>query len=565
VLAGLSLLGPAFVLVFSLDLVGLKGNWIVEPPVTAFILGLLTWALVLEGVRRATDPILAIIIGLFSVYPLFASFMPAPFMAKSYSINRLVGYYYLGLDGMMGLPMQTFGSILIGFLVFGVVMEVTGAAKFLLNIALSLVGRTTGGPALVSVLASSFLAMLSGSSVANVISVGTITIPTMKKLGYPAHVAAAIESNASTGGVLMPPVMGATAFLMAAILRLSYAEVCIAAFCPMVVYYVSLFAQVFFYSHRHKLRGMDLAEVPPFKKTFKEGWFYIGAIAVLIYLLFYVKVEVWAPFYASAFLVVCAFFRKETRPNLEMFFKFSRSMGQTLTDMAPTMAGIGILIGALGLTGVGQSIAGDLSVLAGHNLYLLLVFGAIAALILGMGMPITAVYIFTALTFAPALIDLGVPPIVAHLFFLYWGMLSFITPPVCISVYAAAALAGAPIMKTGITAMRLGVVLFIIPFVFVLNPVLAAQGSPLEVIWATFTAIIGAVLIAGAIEGHMVRIGQIKITGRVLLFISGFLFLIPETICLVAGLVLAILVFLYYFFKSRTAKKNLSERGVTTQ
>ncbi len=560
ILAVASVLGPGFAFVFALDIV--QGDWSVNPPPAAFILGVITYGLILEGIRRATSPVLSIIVGVCSIYPLFASHMPELLVAKSYSLSRLVGYHFLSMGSIFGLPMNVFGNILIGFMFFGVALEATGAGKFLLNFAQGLLGRMTGGPALVAVLGSSMLASLSGSSVANVISTGSVTIPAMKRLGYEPHVAAAIESCASTGGVLMPPVMGATAFIMAAILRVPYAQVAIAAAIPMIIYYVSLFAQVYFYAHRNSLRGLEAGEVPSVTKTLKEGWFYLGSVVVLVYLLFYVRVEAWAPFYASAFLLFCSLLRKQTRPNLETFSQFTMSLGRILTELAAIIAGVGMIIGALFLTGVGQSIAGALVDIAHGNLYILLVLGAIGGLIMGVGMTMTACYIFMALIFAPALIELGVPAMAAHLFFLYWGMLSFITPPVCISVYAAAALAGSDVMKTGLRSVRLGIVGFIIPFIFVLNPTLIAIGTPLSIIRSTVTAMIGAVLLAAGVEGYQIWIGKVGVIGRVVLSVAGVLLVFTWGVVEAAGAALAAVFFLGYFLKrAKRRSESVQWRG----
>lgn len=520
-LAGLSACGPAFVSIFAEDL--LESLWPIHPPLAVFILGLITWALLLEGVRRTTGWILTVLIGIFSVYPLFASHLPPLFFAKSYSLRTLVGYHFLSTESIFGLPMDVFGSILIGFMIFGVALEVTGGADFLLKLAQGLVGRLRGAPALVTVIASAMLATLSGSPVANVVTCGSVTIPAMKKLGYDPEMAGAIESCASTGGVLTPPVMGASAFVMAALLQIPYSSVCLAAAIPAAVYYVSLFVQVYLYSERHTIPTLSRDEIPSLTKTLKHGWFYLGAVVLLIYTLFWVRVENWAPYYATAFLVVCAFLRKATRPNLQTITRFTMNLGHILIDLAPVLAGLGLILGAFSLTGVGQTIGTQLTVLAGNNLYLLLLMGAIGAFILGMGMPMLPVFILMHITFAPALIDMGVPEVPANLFLLYWAMVSFITPPVCIAVYAASAIAESSMMRTGFRAVRLGIVAYIIPFIFVLNPVLTGLGSAAHIVWATVMALLGVAIFAAAVEGYMFRLGRLTALERMLAGCSGIL------------------------------------------
>jgi len=523
-LAGLSACGPAFVLVFAEDI--LMSMWPIQPPPVVFILGLVTWGFVLEGVRRTTGWILAALVSLFSVYPLFASHLPPLFFAKSYSLDRLTGFHFLSTDSMFGLPMDVFGGTLVGFMIFGVALEVTGGADFLLKLAQGLVGRLRGAPALVGVIGSAMLATISGSAVANVISTGSITIPAMKKLGYEPEMAGAIESCASTGGVLTPPVMGASAFVMAALLEIPYSAVCLAAAIPAAVYYVSLFMQVYLHAQRKSLPILSRDEIPSIIKTLKHGWFYLGAVVFLVYTLFWVRVEGWAPYYATAFLIVCSFIRKETRPNAKAISRFTINLGHVLIELAPVLAGIGLILGSFSLTGVAQTIGTELMILAGKNLYLLLFLGAVAAFILGMGMPMLPVFIFMNITFAPALISMGVTEIGANLFLLYWAMVSFITPPVCLAVYAASAIAESDIMRTGFRAVKLGIVAYIIPFAFAIHPALMGQGSPAEIIWATGTAMVGAALIATGMEGYLLRIGSLKFIGRALAVCSGLLFLL---------------------------------------
>ncbi|MFC2002856.1 TRAP transporter permease [Chloroflexota bacterium] len=523
ILAVLSVAGPAFVFIFALRLS--ESLWQIRPPPLQMGLGILTWVLVIEGARRVVGWPFAVIAAIISVYPLFASHMPSVFLAKSYPLQRLVGFHFLSRQSIFGIPMYIFGNLLIAFMVFGIALEATGAAKFLINIAQGLMGRARGGPALVAVVASAFMASLSGSSIANVVATGSVTIPAMKRLGFEPRVAGAIEACASNGGQLMPPVMGAAAFIMAAFLEIPYAWVCLAAFLPMIVYYVGLLAQVYLYAHHKQIPAVDASEIPPLRKTLGQGWFYLGSIFVLIYLLFWIRVESWAPWWATLFLILCAFVRKETRPNLGTLSRFTVNVGHILAYLAPILAAVGLIIGALSVTGVASSIASELVVLARGNLYLLLVMGAIGAFVFGMGLSMTPCYIFMALVFAPSLIKLGVYPISAHLFFLYWGMLSFITPPVCTCVYAASAIAGSPVMRTGVEAVRLAIIIYIIPFVFVLNPAMVADGPILQILLSMVLAIIGALLIAVAMEGYMIRIGKVMAIVRVLLFFAGIFLL----------------------------------------
>ncbi|MBI4330258.1 MAG: TRAP transporter fused permease subunit [Chloroflexi bacterium] len=551
-LAAVSLAGPVFVIVSAERMAA--SDWEVDPPPFGLILGLTTWLITLEGLRRAGGQVVAGIVGVFSVYPLFAAYMPSVLFGKNYSLKTLVGYHFLGTSSIFGLPMQVFGDLLIGFLIFGAALQITGAGRFLIDIAQVLLGRIRGGPALVAVASSAMFASLSGSAVSNVATVGSITIPTMKKLGYPSHYAAAIESCASVGGLVTPPVMGATAFIMASFLRVPYAAVALAAAIPMFLYYISLFGQVYLFAQRNELSALSRSEIPSLGKVLRDGWYYLGSLVVLVYLLFYVRVEAWAPFYAAAFLFACAFIRKSTRPNLATLGLFTRNMGTTLTELLPIMAGVGMLIGGLSMTGVAQSFASEVLALSGGNLYLLLLFGSLSALVLGTGMPITVVYIFSAMIFVPALANVGLDPMAAHLFFLYWGMMGDLTPPTCVSVYVASNLAGSPVMRTALRAMRLGVVGFIIPFFFVLDPALIGHGSIGVVIESIVTAMIGFILIAGSIEQYMVGIGRIGPLTRIVFAVSGILLAYPGWLTDVLGAALAAAILIWSYSANRLTR-----------
>ena len=314
-LAAACLAGPAFVALNPYKIIG--QGWEVMPPLIGQVLALLTWVLVLEAVRRAGGLLLAGVILIVSVYPLFAHVCPGLLMAKQYSLARILGFHFLGMQSLFGLPTQVFGRLLIGYMIFAVALTTTGAADFFINFCLSLLGGVRGGAAKVSILSSAFFATMSGSAIANVVTTGAVTIPTMKRLGYPAHYAAAIEACASKGGVLTPPVMGVTAFIMADFIGVSYAEVCLAAALPVFLYWVSLFAQTDFYAAKEGLRGLPREELPSFWRTIKDGWFYIFSLALLVYFIFIERVEALAPYYATVALLITASLRKETRIKWE--------------------------------------------------------------------------------------------------------------------------------------------------------------------------------------------------------------------------------------------------------
>ena len=380
-------------------------------------------------------------------------------------------------ESLLGIPIQAFADTVIGFLVFGTALMMTGAGKFFINIAFALCGTFRGGAAKVCIFASGLLGMMSGSIISNVLTAGTMTIPVMKKSGFRASYAAAIEACASTGAVLAPPVMGATAFVIAQFLNVSYADVALAAIIPAALYYIGLFMQVDSYAARHGLKGIPRAELPKVWDTIKDGWYYIFVIALLIVMLLYFKRESHAPFYATALLLVLnQLFSKDTRWTLSTISKFLEVNGRTFVELVGILAGCGLLIGAFSMTGVVSSLANDLLRIAGDNAFLLLVMCAFTSLVLGLGLTTTACYIFLAILVAPALEKLGLNRMAVHMFIFYWGMLSSITPPVAIASFAAAGIAGSPAMKTGWESMWVGSIIYFIPFFFVLNPALVLQG-----------------------------------------------------------------------------------------
>jgi TRAP transporter 4TM/12TM fusion protein len=522
----------------------LLAGWEVAPPRAAFILGLVLWAAVLEGARRTVGWLLFFLVLAFSVYPLFASSMPGLFYGPSFSLTRLVGYNIMGPEGVIGLPTRTLGNLFIGFMLFGVALTFTGAASFFLNLAVSLLGTVRGGTAKVSVVSSAMVGSISGSVITNVITTGAFTIPAMKRSGYPPHYAGAIETCASSGGVLMPPIMGAAAFVMAGMLNISYAEVALAAAIPSILYYVGLFIQVDGYAARQGLTGLPRTALPSLGKTLKEGWFYVLAFAVLIYVLFALRREAQAPFLATIPLLLLTMVRKETRLSPQKFLAFVESVGRVLGEITGILSAIGLLIGALVLTGTAQTLSADLIDLAGGNPYLLVAMGAIASFILGMGLTITACYLLLAVLLAPALVQAGFYPLAVHIFLIYCGMLSFITPPVAIGAYAAAALAGANPMLTAVQAVRLGAVKYCIPFFVIFGPALVFHGSALEVALAIGTAVIGVILLGSGIEGYLVFAGRLGPLARACAIVGGLLIFLPGTVSNLIGAGIVALLFL---------------------
>ena len=544
--------------------------------------GLVMWFVLMEALRRTGGWSLLLSVLPFTLYPLFADTKwLGPFRGTQSTIEQTTAYHMLSAESLLGIPVQAFADTVIGFLVFGTALMMTGAGKFFINIAFAMCGTFRGGAAKVCIFASGLLGTVGGSIVSNVLTAGTMTIPAMKKTGFTPSYSGAIEACASTGAVLAPPVLGATAFVMAQFMNTSYADVALAATIPSVLYYFGLFAQVDSYAARHKLKGLPREELPRFMDALKDGWYYLFVIVVLVVMLLYFKRESHAPFYASVLLVIlhqwsgpgkwtAAPPRKvvlsPVPPAIMLFFGvpnaflwgmallaalneflpgknwggarwlyFLELNGKTFVELIAILAGCGLLIGAFSLTGVISSLANDLLSIAGGNAFLLLVMCAITSLILGLGLTTTSCYIFLAILVAPALEKLGLNKMAVHMFIFYWGMLSAITPPVAIASFAAAGIAGAPAMKTGWESMWVGSIIYFIPFFFVLNPALLLQGDfpYFEAAGLTLLACFGIVFICGGIQGYQAYVGDLRRAGamewplRVLLMIGGFIVATP--------------------------------------
>ena len=351
---------------------------------------------------------------------------------------------------MFGLPFQAFANLVIGFVLFGVVLQHTGGGRFFLNLAFALLGRQRGGPAKVAVVSSGLMGSMSGSVVTNVLTTGQMTIPAMQRAGMPGHVAGGVEACASTGGVLLPPIMGSTAFIMATFLEIPYMEVAAAAALPAVLYFFSLYMQIDALAARSGLAGQAEGDTPGVAATLADGWFYLGAFALLIFLLIFLQREALAPYYASAALMILNQLSPGHRLSRTQFMDLLVGAGAFVGGgMVVILAGVGLVVGALSLTGLSGTLVNDLLSMAGSNLGLLLLLGAATSFVLGIGMTVTAAYIFLAVVLAPALVEQGLAPLSAHLFILYWAMLSYITPPVALGAYAAASIAGASPLRTG--------------------------------------------------------------------------------------------------------------------
>jgi len=539
----------------------LTAGWEFEAPMMPTIASVVIWILALEAVRRAGGTILFVVCAIFAFYPIYAHHMPGFLHGIHMPLIGTIRYHAMGIEGIIGIPTRVLGDMVIGFIVFGVVLVTSGGGNFFMKFALSLLGDKQGGAAKVSVVSSALMASLSGSVISNVVTTGSVTIPVMKKTGYSPTMAAAIEACASTGGVITPPIMGAAGFLMASFMNVPYYQVMLAAAFPAVLYYFALMTQVSSYAANKNLAGLAKADLPDFWDTLKKGWFYIGSIVLLVFFLIYIRAEAWAPFFAMIFLFACAMFQKETRYTWKRLIDFFVESGRLLANLAAILAGIGLIIGSLSGTGVANAFSRELVLLAQGKLYLLLIFGAFTSFVLGIGMTVTACYIFLAIVLVPALVAVGIDVMAAHMFVLYWGTLSYITPPVALGSIAASTIAGSDPIKTGFMSMRLALTHFIIPFFFVLSPSMIGRGPVLVVVWSITTAIIGCFLMGSAAEGYLARYGLLSISKRIILFVSGIFLLYPGLYSDIVGFIVTIIFILTnikYYKKMHNSRSNIS-------
>lgn len=495
----------------------------------------LLWLLIMEAVRRSGGMVLFILVLIFSLYPIFAESLPGPISGMASTPAETAAYHVMSIESILGLPFRAFAQLVIGFLIFGIALQQTGGGRFFINLAFSIFGHVRGGSAKVAIVSSGLMGSMSGSVITNVLTTGQMTIPAMQDNGMEKEYAAGVESCASTGGVLLPPIMGSTAFVMATFLNVPYTTVALAAGIPALLYFFGLFVQVDAYAARKGLVGTPRDELPSLAETMRQGWYYIAAFLVLIFLLVYLQREAVAPFIATGLLLILNQFSPEHRWNINQAGLFLVATGRLLMELLTIMAGVGLIVGALSVTGLSGTLVNDLLFLAGDSTLLLLLMGAFSSFLLGIGMTVTAAYVFLAIVLAPALIQGGLEPLSVHLFILYWGMLSFITPPVALGAFAAASIAGSSALATGFTAMRLGSIIYFIPFFFVLEPAIILSGTWLETLIATTKVAIGIILIASALQSYLVgigfldRSGPIGAAGRTLIAIGGGLIAVPAT------------------------------------
>ncbi len=507
-----------------------------KPPLM-LVLGSVIILLVMEGLRRVSGWVLFSIVIAFIVYALVAHLVPAPLTGTRTKLDELAIYLAFDTNALIGIPLGVATTVVVIFIFMGQLLFNAGGGEFVTDIAMASMGRRRGGAAKISVLASGLFGTISGSAISNATTVGVVTIPLMKRSGYSAVDAGAIEANASTGGQFMPPVMGAAAFLMAEFLEIPYAEVAIAAIIPAVLYYFAIFVQVDLVAARDRIRFLA-DDLPRARDVLRAGWHFIVPFAILIYALYALEADAEvAAMYAAIAIVVFSAMRqyKGHRMDLRNLAASFWDAGIATTELVMIVAAAGFVIGILNKSGGGFALTLALVKLGGGNLYALLLMAAIICIVLGMGMPTTGVYVLLAALVAPSLIEAGVAKLSAHMFILYFGMMSMITPPIALAAFAAASIARSDPMKTGFVAMRMGWVAYVIPFLFVLSPTLIMAGPPWQIALNAATATVGVYIASVAMVGFFTRpLGALT---RILLGIGGLAAVFPDTAIGLTGIV----------------------------
>lgn len=500
------------------------------------IIGIL---LVLEATRRTVGIPIIIVASIAILYTIFGKYIPTQLLSHpGFAIERIANYLWYRESGVFGTPIQISAKFIFLFLFFGVVLVQTGIGKFFNDLAFALTGRFTGGTAKAAVAASALQGMVSGSSVGNTVASGSFTIPMMKNAGFKPAFAAATEASASTGGQIMPPLMGAAAFIMMEYIGVPYSTIMLAALIPALLYFTGIFMGTHFEAKKQGIFGLPKSQLPPLKKIMvRYGYMLLPLIIIIVTLLSGFTPQRAALFgIGSAYLV--SFVRKESRLNLRQTVKMFEQGARVALPVIAAVATAGIIAGVISMTGLGSKFAAGIIALAGETLILALFFTMIACIVLGMGLPTTANYVVTATIAAPALInEFGLTAIAVHMFVFYFGIVADITPPVCLAAYAGAGIARANPFKTGVIAVKLAIAAFIIPYIFVYNPILVlVDVAPIPLIIAIATALIGMMAVSSAMIGFFVR--TMNMFERIILFLAGIMLITPQKAIDIVGIVM---------------------------
>ena len=506
---------------------------------TDIVLGLLLIIAIFEACRRKMGNPLVIITLVFVAYAFFGKWIPGFLNQPGMSLKKFTSLIYLTTDGIFGTPLYASASYVVLFVILGAIMSVSGVGDYFTSLATSLFGHMRGGPAKVAVVASGFFGSISGSPTANVIGTGTFTIPLMKKNGFEPEFAAAVEATASTGGAIMPPIMGSTAFIMAEMLGVPYTTIAKAAVIPAILYFMAVLFGVDIYSAKHGLKGVPRELLPRFKELAKQLYMLLPLVFLVVAMAVLKLTITRAGLWTVIVTLVLVEVNPKTRLTKEQWLKIPQATVKSAISVGVACAMAGIISGVIMGSGLGYRISSILVTVAGQSMILLLVLTMVVSLIMGMGVPTTAAYLVLAALVAPTLTGLGISAISAHMFIFYFGCISSITPPVALAAYAGAGLAGCDPNKTGYRAFRLALCAFIMPFMFVYNPVLLMEGTPIAILQCLCTALMGAYLLASGLEGFFFN-WKISLWERPLLIAAALMLIVPGTVTDLIGLAILI-------------------------
>lgn len=489
-----------------------------------FVICLICLVLLIEVGRRSTGVALPIVAIVFIVYALYGNHLGGVFQHRGFSLRRVMEFTFCGFGGVFGMPISMCSTLIVIFIIFGCVYEEAGGGTFLMDAGKFVAGRSRGGPAKIGVITSSLFGAISGSAVANVYATGSFSIPMMKKMGYRPEFAGAVEATASTGGQLAPPVMGAAAFVMAEYIGVPYVEIMIAALIPALLYYLSLFLQVDFESALHNMKGLDAEEIPSWESIWKRSYYLIPLVLLVVLLLRGFSAPLSGA-YSILSVIVVSYLSKDSRLTPKRLIKCFSLAGKRTVMIASSCAISGIIIGVVAYTGLGLNFVGSVAAMGSGSLWIAPVLVALACIVLGMGVPTTVAYIIVAAVAVPALKTLGFETLACHMFAFYFALVSMITPPVAPASLAAAEIANTKFMKTGFEAAKLGVITFIIPFMFLFAPELLMIGEAKDIALAIVTSIIGVVSFAAGLKGWFLV--KLPVLLRILYIGAGFCMIKP--------------------------------------
>lgn len=550
---GIIAVGCSFYLVYHYRTIALRGGWYNDYDI---FVGIIFCLVLVEAARRTMGSVILILAGIFIAYLFVGPYMPGIFQHGGFTWRRVVGHMFMSIEGVFGIALGVASTYVYLFILFGAFLQKSGTTKLFANFALAMAGHSPGGPAKVAVIASGLMGTIQGSSAANVAATGMFTIPLMKSLGFKGYFAAAVEAVASCGGQFLPPVMGASAFIMAEYLGAPYAYVAAGAALPAILYYIAVYYQVHLRALKVGMVGIPRNRLPAVKGVIiKEGHLLLP-IVILITMLILKYTALFAAFFSILAIIIISALRKETRMSIRNIIEALELGAKNAISTSVVCAVVGFIVGSVSLSGLGMLLTHSIIKLGQGVLLPTLLIAAASSLVLSMGLPTTAVYIITATLVAPSLVSLGVAPLVAHLFCYYWGGVSAITPPVALAAYVAAGIAGSNIWKTGFTAMRLGAAAYILPFYFVYHPALIARG--VSTFWEIALAVFGglvAVFCMGALgEQYLVR--RLPLYKSFMLITAIILIMYPTTFPQVLAVLLALFVGITEYIKRSTDKRS---------